>query len=79
MTFRTGTEKQTMVVAGPMAKYAEDLIPLLDCLIEDRDKVAQLHLYVPVDVKRVKIYYILNPKDLFVSPFRAEMKDILVR
>lgn len=79
MKFRTGLEKQTMVVVGPMTKYAEDLVPILDCLIEDRDKAEQLKLYVPVDVKSLKVYYILNPKDIFVSPFRPEMKDILVR
>lgn len=79
MTFRTGDEKQTMVVVGPMAKYTEDLIPLLECLIENADKAAQLKLYAPVNVRKLKIYYILNPKDIFVSPFRPEMKDILVR
>lgn len=79
MTFRSGTEKQTMVVAGPMAKYAEDLKPLLDCLIEDRHKAIKLQLYKPIDIKTIKIYYILNPNDIFVSPFRPEMCDILQR
>lgn len=79
MTFRTGKEKQTMVVVGPITKYAEDLTPLLDCLIENRDEAAKLKLYSSVDVKNLTIYYILNPKDKFISPFRSEMKDILIR
>lgn len=79
MTFRNGDEKQTMVVAGPMTKYAEDLTPLLDCLIEDRDKAAQLKLYKNIDINTIKIYFISNPKDVFISPFRSEMNDILKR
>jgi len=29
MTFRKGTEKHTMVSAGPITKYAEDLTPVI--------------------------------------------------
>lgn len=33
MTFRMGTEKHTMVSAGPLTKYAEDLIPVIKALV----------------------------------------------
>jgi hypothetical protein len=33
MTFRKGTEKHTMVSAGPLTRYAEDLIPTIKALI----------------------------------------------
>lgn len=33
MTFRKGTEKHTIVSAGPLTKYAEDLIPTIKALL----------------------------------------------
>lgn len=33
MTFRKGTEKHTMVSAGPLTKYAEDLTPVIKALL----------------------------------------------
>lgn len=33
MTFRKGTEKQTMVSAGPITKYAEDLTPVIKAFL----------------------------------------------
>lgn len=33
LTFRTGTEKHTMVCAGPMSRHAEDLAPFLRVLV----------------------------------------------
>lgn len=33
MTFRKGTEKHTIVSAGPLTKYAEDLIPVVKAFL----------------------------------------------
>lgn len=33
MTFRKGTEKHTIVSAGPLTKYAEDLIPVIKAFL----------------------------------------------
>lgn len=33
MTFRKGTEKHTMVSAGPLTKYAEDLTPVIKAFL----------------------------------------------
>jgi len=33
MTFRKGTEKQTMVSAGLITKYAEDLTPVIKAFL----------------------------------------------
>lgn len=33
MTFRKGTEKHTMVSAGPLTKYAEDLTPVIKAVL----------------------------------------------
>lgn len=35
ITHRTGKEKSTMVVAGPMARYARDLNPLMKVITSD--------------------------------------------
>lgn len=33
MTFRKGTEKHTIVSAGPLTKYADDLIPVVKAFL----------------------------------------------
>nr|CAI5846817.1 unnamed protein product [Callosobruchus analis] len=76
MTFRTGTEEQTMVVVGVLARFSEEITPILKVLVGDN--VEKLQLDKPVNIKSLKIYYILDPKDPFVSPFREEMKSTLV-
>lgn len=77
LTFRSGKEKQTMVVVGPMTKYAEDLLPFLKVLVAENCN--KLRLDEPVNVSKIKVYYVTNPKDPFISPFRAEMKSILYK
>ncbi|XP_031632192.1 fatty-acid amide hydrolase 2 isoform X2 [Contarinia nasturtii] len=65
-TFRTGKEPSTMVVAGPMSRYAKDLLPLLK-IMADPKKECLLKLNDKVDVRKLKYYYIresgtrLNP------------------
>lgn len=70
LTFRTGKETETMVAAGPMVKYAEDLIPALKVLVGKN--VTKLKLDDYVNIRDVKIFYIEDPKDPFISPFRKE-------
>ncbi|KAK9887978.1 hypothetical protein WA026_000269 [Henosepilachna vigintioctopunctata] len=73
MTFRTGKEKGTMVVAGPLTRYGEDIIPLLKVMAGEN--AAQLKLDNNVDIKDISVYYIEDPKDPFVCKFRNEMKE----
>lgn len=73
MTFRTGKEKDTMVVPGPMTRYAEDIIPLLKVLLDDN--VSKLNLEKPVDFESINVYYIDDPQDPTISAMRQEMKD----
>ena len=42
MGFRTGKELDTMVTAGPMTRFAEDIIPILKILLGEN--VKKLHL-----------------------------------
>lgn len=66
-----------MVVAGTLTRYVDDIVPLLKVLVAEN--INKLKLDDPVDVKKIKIYYIMDPKDPFVSPFRDEMKSTLAR
>lgn len=54
MTFRKGTEKHTMVSAGPLTKYAEDLTPVIKAFLGPEKS-----LELKIDVE-VWIYLILN-------------------
>lgn len=56
-TFRTGKEKETMVCAGPMSRYASDLKPIFKVLLEPELK-SVLKLDEQVDVKRLKYFYV---------------------
>ncbi|XP_060522427.1 fatty-acid amide hydrolase 2-like [Cylas formicarius] len=75
LTFRTGDEEQTIVVVGCMTKFAEDLIPFLKVLVGKN--VDKLKLDRPVFVNKLKVYYVTDPRDPLVSPFRDEMKNVL--
>ncbi|XP_025829590.1 fatty-acid amide hydrolase 2-A-like [Agrilus planipennis] len=76
LTFRTGKEI-SMVVPGPIVKKAEDLGPILKVLVGLNSM--QLKLEDPVDISKVGIYYVIDPEDPFVSPIRADMKDLMNR
>lgn len=77
MTFRTGEEKNSMVVAGPITRYADEIAPMLKVLVaRNLDK---LRLDEPVNVKDIKIYFVTDPRDPFVSPLRSEMTSTLTR
>lgn len=75
MTFRKGTEGSTMVVAGPMARHSEDLIPLLKVLLNKN--VDKLTLDKKVD--KVKVYYCSEIDDFLVSKPTDEMKILMTR
>ncbi|KAL1109907.1 hypothetical protein AAG570_014141, partial [Ranatra chinensis] len=78
MTFRTGNEGPTMVVAGPMVKYGEDIIPFLKLLV-GADNLQHLNLDSKVDLKDVKMFYVTDPGDLRVSPVSEEMRMTMLK
>lgn len=65
-TLRTGTEKKTMVVAGPMTRYAMDLKPIMEVLVGPKTASA-LKLNEKVDVKKLRYYYCLDSGDMRCS------------
>ncbi|KAJ8959115.1 hypothetical protein NQ318_022372 [Aromia moschata] len=72
MTFRTGKEEQTIVVAGVLARHSEDIASVLKVLVAENEP--KLKLDEPVKVISIRVHYILDPRDPFVSPSRNEMK-----
>ncbi|KAL1491976.1 hypothetical protein ABEB36_012486 [Hypothenemus hampei] len=75
LTFRSGEERDTMVCVGPLVKYSEDLLPFVRVLVGKNAN--QLRLDEPVQTKNIKVYFVTNPKDPFMSPFREEMHSTL--
>ncbi|CAH0563322.1 unnamed protein product [Brassicogethes aeneus] len=73
LSFRDGKETQTMVTAGVMSRHAEDLAPLLKVLLGTN--AAKLKLDTPVDLSSLRVLFVVDPQDPFVSPFRQEIKD----
>lgn len=57
MTFRKGTEKQTMVSAGPITKYADDLTPVIKAFLG-----LEKSLELKID-QEVSIYYLILQKN----------------
>ncbi|XP_008187748.1 fatty-acid amide hydrolase 2-A [Acyrthosiphon pisum] len=76
MTFRKGTEKQTMVSAGPITKYAEDLTPAIKAVLGP-EKSLELKIGQEVDLSSLKYYYVDKPNDARVSPISDELQIIL--
>lgn len=76
ITDRTGKEKQTMVVVGPMTRTASDLLPLFKVLAgPETSKV--LKLDSNVDLTKLKFYYTFDNHDLRCLPVSAEVKNAI--
>ena len=72
-TMRTGAEKNSMVVAGPMTRYAMDLKPILEVLVGPKNSNI-LKLDEKVEVKKLRYFYCLDNGDLKCSAISSEVK-----
>lgn len=77
-TMRTGKEPSTMVVAGPMSRHAEDLLPMLRVLSEP-SAIKTMNLDQPVDVKKLKFYYIRQSGELRCSPVSGDLQAAMAK
>lgn len=77
-TFRTGKEKETMVVAGPMSRYAEDLMPLFKVLV-DPEMAPQLKLNEEVDITKLRYFYIPSNDMPSCSPVSREAQSMMFK
>lgn len=75
-TLRNGTEKNTMVVAGPMTRYAMDLKPILEVLVGPKN-AHMIKLNERVEVKKLRYFYCLDNGDLKCSAICSEVKQTI--
>lgn len=70
-TFRTGKEIRTMVAAGPMSRYATDLMPILKVLtglkMSENSK-----LFQSVDLRKLRYFYIPSNNMKQCNPVNRE-------
>lgn len=76
ITHRTGNEPHTMVVAGPMARYARDLRPLMKVLVGPQ-LTRTLKLTEHTDVKKLKYYYVRENGEMRCGPVAGELQSAM--
>lgn len=72
-TFRSGKEENTMVAAGPMSRYATDLMPILKVLAGPKISES-LNLNQSVDLKKLRYFYIPSNNMKQCNPIRREVQ-----
>lgn len=75
-TLRTGLEKNSMVSAGPMTRYAMDLKPIFEILVGPKNANI-LKLNEKVDVKKLRYFYCLDSGEMRCSPLCNETKNTI--
>lgn len=67
-----------MVVAGPMSRHARDLMPLLKVLADPK-QLKELQLDTPVDVRKLKFYYIKESGEIKTTPVSGELQTAMTK
>lgn len=75
-TFRTGHEPVTMVVVGPMTRYASDLLPLFKVLVNPENRI-ELRLNDKTDLKKLKYYYMNENGEFRSGPISKDLKQAM--
>lgn len=75
LTLRTGLEGHTMVSAGPMCKYAQDLTPLLQVLVGKN--ISKLQLDAEVSLPDLKFFYMNETGDIRASSICMDLHKAL--
>lgn len=58
-------ELKKLLVTGPLTRYSSDLRPILKVITKDKDP--DLNLDTPVDLKSIKVYYMEEEPDMFLT------------
>ncbi|RVE49890.1 hypothetical protein evm_005483 [Chilo suppressalis] len=74
---RTGEEASSMFCFGFISKHVEDLAPLTRIIAGD--KAIKLGLDREVDIKDIKVFFTSSINDCWMSPPKAEVKDVMNR
>ncbi|ETN61596.1 amidase [Anopheles darlingi] len=77
-SLRTGREPSTMVVAGPMTRYATDLLPIMKVLVGP-EKVIALKFDEPTDIRKLRYFYITESGDIKCSAVQTTLQNAMKR
>ncbi|XP_058057629.1 fatty-acid amide hydrolase 2 [Anopheles bellator] len=77
-SLRTGREPSTMVVAGPMTRYATDLLPAMKVLVGPQTAAA-LRLNEPTDIRKLRYFFIDESGDIKCSAVQPQLKQAMNR
>ncbi|KAH8335718.1 hypothetical protein KR074_012007 [Drosophila pseudoananassae] len=77
-TFRTGKEKETMVCAGPMSRFAKDLLPMMQVLVEPELK-PKLKLEQEVNLKKLRYFYVASNGMAQCNPVNKETERVMYK
>ncbi|XP_055593207.1 fatty-acid amide hydrolase 2 [Uranotaenia lowii] len=77
-SLRTGRETSTMVVAGPMTRYATDLRPIMKTLVGPKTSAA-LKFDEKTDIKKLRYFYINSSGDLKCSSVHSQLQRAMDR
>ncbi|XP_067622087.1 fatty-acid amide hydrolase 2 [Eurosta solidaginis] len=77
-TFRSGYEEHTMVCAGPMTRYATDLIPIIK-VISAPKMLTKLRLDDNVNLKTLRYFYIPTNKMMQCNPIGSEEQTLMFK
>jgi len=78
LTYRDGSEKETTILtAGPIVRKAEDLVIGIKTILGPCHKV--LDLDAPVDVTKLRVYYVNGVDDIKCSPVNSEISNTIKR
>lgn len=74
--YATDIDFQKYLVVGPIARYAEDLKPMLSVMAGG--KASKLKLYEKVDLHNLKVFYMTEAgKSLVFLPVEQDIKDVI--
>lgn len=79
LTFRTGKDGRTMVSAGPMSRYVQDLEPLLRVLVGEEKVKKELKLDTEVSLQDLQVVYSDDLGDLRCSLVRPDLLEPVMR
>lgn len=77
-SLRTGREATTMVVAGPMTRYASDLRPIMKILVGPKN-AQTLQLDEKTDLKKLRYFYIPSSGDIKCSSVHPQLQRAMNR
>lgn len=77
-TFRSGKEQNTMASAGPLARYAKDLMPIFK-VIAGQEMSKTLKLDQQVNLKSVRYFYIPCNNMTQCNPVTGEIQSIMLK